>query len=57
MLGPGISRSSGRASCSRIQYDRIRKVSRPLPDLPGSGEITAEHVSEAVTSRSLDRLG
>ena len=57
MLGPGISRSSGRASCSRIQYDRIRKVPRPLPDLPGSGEITAEHVSEAVTYRSLDRLG
>jgi len=38
-------------------YDRIRKASRTLADLAGSGEITAEHVSEAVTYRSLDRLG
>jgi magnesium chelatase family protein len=36
-------------------YDRILKVARTIADLAGADRITAEHVSEAVQLRTLDR--
>lgn len=38
-------------------YDKIRRVARTIADLAGSDRIEADHVSEAVSYRLLDRKG
>jgi magnesium chelatase family protein len=50
-----LERAMLKYGLSARAYDRILKVSRTIADLEGAGQITGQHVSEAVQYRTLDR--